>query len=367
MIVKIDKLDHQGRGITRINDKVTFVENALPNELVDIRITKEKKNYNEGEVVKLIEKSKQRKEAICPYYNKCGGCEIMHMEYDAQIEYKKEKVQNILKKYANIEITPEVFISDKDFNYRNKITLHKENNKLGYMKKKTNEIVEIDACPLALESINEYLKTLKEVKTDNLVIRTNEKGKIISTLIDKLLLIKINEYTFQVDIKSFFQVNNNICGKIFKYIEDNLKEYNICLDLYSGVGTLSIVASKKVSLVYSIEINENSHKNAIKNLELNNIKNVKLILGSVEEKIKEIKEKVDVIITDPPRSGMDEITINVIEKLKPKQIIYVSCNPLTLARDLNKLKENYKLEKSAIFDMFPNTSHIECICILNMQ
>lgn len=364
MIVKIENLSHEGRGITKINEKVTFVKNALPNEVVDIRLTKEKKNYNEAEVIKVLEPSKDRVTEVCPYYNECGGCEIMHMNYNSQLKFKKEKVKNILKKYAALEVNPSIIASNKDFNYRNKITLHNKNNCLGYMKQNTNEIIKIDYCPLAMNSINDYIKELKQITEEKLIIRTNENGNIISNIKDNDLIIEINNIKFYVDIKSFFQVNNYICSKIFETLEKTIENTNTCLDLYSGVGTLSIIASKKVKKVYSIEINENSYKNAIKNIKLNDIKNIIPYHGKVEEKIKEIKEKIDLIITDPPRSGMDTVTIDTIKELKPSKIIYISCDPMTLARDIKILKDNYTLENITLFDMFPNTKHVESLCIL---
>lgn len=367
MIVKIEKLDHSGQGITKVNNKITFVKNALPDELVDIIITKEKKNYNEGKLIKVINKSEHRITSICPYYNECGGCELMHMDYSYQIKYKKEKVINIIKKYASLDINPKVFESNDSLYYRNKITLHEKNNKLGYMKQKTNEIIEINECPISMKSINEYLKNLKEPIKNKLIIRTNEKGEIISTLKNQIIIMNINEFKFYIDINSFFQVNNYICSKVFEFIDSHIFNEKTCLDLYSGVGTLSILASKKVSKVYGIEINEYSHKNANLNLELNNIKNVTFLLGPVEEKIKEISSNIDLIITDPPRSGMDKISLDIIKEMKPKKIIYMSCDPMTLARDLNLLKDLYTIEDFAIFDMFPNTKHVECVCVMSKE
>jgi len=365
MIVKIENLDHNGRGITRINNKVTFVNNALQDEIVDIKLTKEKKNYNEAEVISIIERHVDRKTPECKYYHKCGGCDLMHINYKSQIEFKVNKVKNIIKKYAGLEIEPEVYPSNKEFNYRNKITLHEQNGKVGYMKKNSNEILEINECPLVLNCINDYFKNNKKEIKKELIIRANEKENVISSLKNENIIIEINNLKFQVNTNSFFQVNNYICGKLFEFLEKNIEKCNNCLDLYSGVGTLSIVASKKANLVYSIEVNKNSHKNAIKNLKINNIENIKFILGKVENEIKQIKDKIDLIITDPPRSGIDKKTLEIIKKLKPKKIIYISCDPMTLARDLNNLKENYNITNTAIFDMFPNTKHVECICVLN--
>lgn len=365
MIVKIENLDHNGRGITRVNNKITFIKNALSGEIVDIKIIKEKKNYNEGEVVHLIEKSKNRIIPKCPYYNECGGCDLMHMDYSFQLKFKEEKVKNILKKYANLEPQIEIYPSNKEFNYRNKITLHEQNKKVGFMKKSSNEILEIKECKIADEKINEYIKKLNTKVKEELIIRTNEKGDIISSLDNKPLIIKINDLNFYIDINSFFQVNSYICSLIFNFILENITKVNCCLDLYSGVGALSLVASLKANKVYGIEVNEYSYKNALKNLELNKINNVKFTHGKVEEKIKDIKESIDLIITDPPRTGMDMNTIKVIKEYKPKDIIYMSCDPMTLARDLSHLKDIYELRKLAIFDMFPNTKHVECVCVLN--
>ena len=172
---------------------------------------------------------------------------------------------------------------------------------------------------------------------------------------------------FRIDINSFFQVNNYICSKVFDFIENNIDETNVALDLYSGVGTLSILASKNAKKVYSIEVNNSSYNNALENIKLNNISNISLMHGKVENEINKIKEKVDLIITDPPRSGMDSLTIETILKMLPKKIIYMSCEPSTLARDLNLLKENYELKKVKAFDMFPNTYHVETVCILKIK
>jgi len=364
MIVKIENFTHEGRGITKVNDKVTFVENALPGEVVDIKITKEKKNYNEALCTKVIESSPNRMTPSCPYYNECAGCDLMHMNYKQQLEFKKEKVKNIIKKYADIEVNPKIIESYKELGYRNKITIHESNNKVGYKKGKSNEILEIDSCPLGTFEINKYYIENKHNFKDELIIRSNELGEIISSTENSKMIITINDFKFQIDINSFFQVNNYICGKIFETLNKNLDNINTCLDLYSGVGTLSIVASTKAKKVYSIEVNEYSYENAKTNAKLNNITNINFMLGKVEEQIEKINEKVDVIITDPPRAGMDTKTINIIQKLNPKKLIYISCDPMTLARDLKLLNATYSLEDITLFDMFPNTKHVETMCVL---
>ena len=364
MKVKITSLDHFGRGITRDLNKITFVKNALVDEIVDIKITKECKKYNEAIINSIIKPSDKRRNAMCKYYDVCEGCNIMHLEYSEQLKFKKEKVENILKKYANLDVNVTIEPSN-EFNYRNKITLHNKNGKLGYIN--NDDIIEIDDCLIAKESINKYLKQVNNFNDKELVIRCNEKEEVISNVNNGYIIENINEYKFRIDINSFFQVNNYICSKVFDYIKENIDNVNVALDLYSGVSTLGILISSKSNKVYSIEENKYSHLNAIENLKLNNIKNIILLNGKVEDEISKIKEKVDLIITDPPRSGMDKFTIDTILNMKPNKIVYMSCDPMSLARDLKLLNDDYNLEKMKLFDMFANTYHIETVMILEKK
>ena len=362
MIVKIDKMDHQGRGIAKVNGITTFVKDALIGEEVEIELVKEKKKYNEAKVIRIIKESDDRREVPCPYYELCGGCNIMHMNYGAQLEFKKEKVKNILSKYAGIEMEIDI-VSSSEYSYRNKITLHQKDGVLGYKKEKSNDIINIDNCLIAEENINEYLKSVKDYNVEELIIRTNGK-EVISSKDNKPLIMNINNLKFKIDINSFFQVNSYICSKVFDFILESIEEANTALDLYSGVCTLGILASKKARKVYSIEMNKYSYENAKENLKLNNINNVVLMNEKLEEEIKKIDEEVDLIISDLPRSGMDDFTINTILEKEPKQLIYMSCEPMTLARDLNILKKKYDIKKVKAFDMFANTYHVENVCLL---
>ena len=379
MEVTITKLNHEGKGITKIDNKITFIPNILTKEVADIEITKKYKKFNLGKVTKYISTSDNRVVPACPYYEVCGGCNIMHMSYCAQLDFKKDKVKNILEKYAGIVTDLEIVPSDKVLNYRNKVTLHISNNKIGYMNEGTNEVINIEKCLLLDDKLNEEIDNISDKTNDSYVIRTNGSD-VISNEKNGYLIMNINDYKFRIDIKSFFQVNSYICGLLFKELESfnittlvfgslesNLDTTNNVLDLYSGVGTLSIVSSKKAKKVLSIEVNKNSYMNAVANLKLNNIDNVDFMCGKVEDLIDKISVKPDVIITDPPRSGMDKKTINVIKEFLPNKIIYISCEAMTLARDIKLLSEHYTLNKVKCFDMFPNTYHVETFCVLERK
>lgn len=394
----IEKLDNHGRGICYINNKITFIENALPNEEVEIKITKENKKYNEGIVTKYIKKSSKRIEPKCPYFEECGGCNLLNTTYEETKKYKKDKLESIMSKYAKINKNIDIIESQNTLNYRNKITLKVINNKYGYYVSNTHKLVPINNCLLAEQPIKEFIKDINKlnIKNGEVIIRSNyneellivintkdkinpdieylkENHKIVGFIVnneiingDNKFIEIINNKMFQVSYDSFFQINRYICGKLFELINDNIKEGETILDLYCGVGTLGLNANK-AKKIYGIEIIPNAIINAITNAKINKQNNAYYMVGNTSKCINKINDKIDTIIIDPPRSGLDEITRNTIIDMKPNKILYISCDPMTLARDLNILKEYYNINLIKGLDMFPYTYHIETICIMERR
>ena len=400
--VKIIRLNNEGLGVALVDKFVVFVKNALVDELVKIKITEVNDNYAKADVINYIETSSDRVIPSCPFYEKCGGCNLMHMNYESQISFKKDKVKSIFKKISNIDIDIKDIIYDKDYNYRNKVTLKVKNDKIGLYREKTNDIINVDKCLLLDNKINDELIKLElfihKYKNNNIseiMIRViNDKIMLSLDTINKevrdsfinnfdhvesiyinnklvygneFLKETINNLEFNISPKSFFQVNKNIMTKMYNKAIRYIKG-GTTLDLYSGTGTLSMLASKLSKEVIGIEVVKDAVKDANNNIELNNIKNVSFICNKVENKIDELKnKKIDNIIMDPPRSGSDKKSLNSILEIEPKQIIYISCNPVTLARDYNTLKEKYSIKKITLFDMFPNTYHIESLMVLERK
>ena len=400
--VKIIRLNNEGLGVALVDKFVVFVKNALVDEKVKIRITEVNDNYAKGEVINYIETSSDRVIPSCPFYEKCGGCNLMHMNYESQISFKKDKVKSIFKKISNIDIDIKDIIYDKEYNYRNKVTLKVKNDKIGLYREKTNDIINVDKCLLLDNKINDELIKLElfihRYKNNNIseiMIRViNDKIMLSLDTINKevrdsfinnfdhvesiyinnklvygneFLKENINELEFNISPKSFFQVNKNIMTKMYDKAISYIKG-GTTLDLYSGTGTLSMLASKTSDEVIGIEVVKDAVKDANNNIELNNMKNVSFICDKVENKIDELKnKKIDNIIMDPPRSGSDKKSLNSILEIDPKQIIYISCNPVTLARDYNTLKEKYNIKEITLFDMFPNTYHIESLMVLERK
>ena len=399
---KIEKLDHFGRGIIRKDKDIIFVENTLPGDVVDIKITRKKKNILEAEVINYIERSNLYKDSICMYSDTCGGCNIINLIYEEQLKYKKQRVQELINKMLKEDIeVKEIINSDKEYYYRNKITIHGKDNKLGLYKKKSNDLIEIDKCHLVHPNINEILNRINKYKDNNkcqindLVIKTttlNEsmisiygsmdyedfrkefsdiKVIIINNQIitkDKYIKEKLLDKEFYISNHSFFQVNMYNTNLLYKKVIDIIKDkdYKTCLDLYCGTGTITILVSDYIDKVYGIEVVEDAINDANKNKDLNNRNNIEFILGKTEDNIDKFKD-IDLIIVDPPREGLDKKTKDNLLRINPKEIVYVSCEASTLMRDLNDLKKDYNIKEISVCDMFPNTYHVETICLLEKK
>lgn len=395
-MLKIEKLDHYGRGITKLDNKTIFVENALPDEIVEINIIKEKKKYSEANVSKYFQKANNRIEPNCPYYNSCGGCNIMHLSYKDQLKFKQNKIENIIKKYLNEQIKiNNIVASDKIEFYRNKVTFQVR-EKIGFYKEHTYDIINIDNCIISDKLINKSIKYLKNLNLKEInkiicrtgldelmiIIETQNKNLDITPLkeIASSIYLKINNkyihaygnkniyeklenYKFKISPDSFFQVNIDTCSKLYNKVKEYIGSNKNVIDLYCGTGTIGIFISKNNNVI-GIEINEYAIKDAEENKKINKIDNINFICGDSGKKLKQLKFNPNIIIVDPPRSGLNKETINNILKFGSKEIIYISCDPMTFVRDLNILNKYYDIKEITPFDMFPNTYHIENIAYL---
>lgn len=396
--VIIEKMDNFGRGIAYIDDKIVFVYNALVGEEVIIEVIKDYKTYSLAIVSEYLTKSLKRKDSFCKYYGLCGGCSIEHLSYEDTLLYKKDKLENILS-FNNINF-PSIKLIENESpkNYRNKLTLKVVDGKIGFYEENSHNIVEIDYCAIASTSINDVIPKLPKLNIKNgiitirsnynnellLIINTLDKidfnildyqnNKIVGVILndktiygDNFFYERINKCIFKVSYNAFFQINPFITSKLFEILEKNLTNTNSVLDLYSGVGTLGIIASKKASKVYSVEIVKNAVLDNIQNKKLNHANNIEVFLGDTKKVLPKIKDDFDTIIIDPPRKGLDKNSLQIILNSKADKVIYISCNPMTLVRDLKELVNVYDIERIYLLDMFSYTYHVECVCILKLR
>ena len=381
--VIIESVDDIGNGVTRINNIVVFVPYTLNNEKVKIKIVSISKRFAVGKVIEFITKSDKRCEVKCNCYNECGGCNFLHINFNDELSIKKNYINKLFNTNINTVLT------NNEYNYRNKATFHIKDGKIGYYSEKTNNIIEINNCLLLDNRINDIYNYLKEHELSTIsevIIRVTTKDIMIVFkgekydindiinhfnitsiyLNDKLIygesyiIEEIDNIKYSIYPNSFFQVNKNN----MKIMYDKAREYagygNNLLDLYCGTGTIGIYLKDNFKHIDGIEINKNSIKNANINKKLNNINNIKFISGDASIAK---NNNYDVIIVDPPRSGLSKKVINFLNKSNAKRIVYISCNPKTLKRDIDLLN-NYKIIKLEIINMFNKTKHIECITLL---
>ena len=389
--MQIDDLGMNGEGIAHENKRAVFVPFYLPREVVE-----------NGE---LLKKSEFRITPVCSYFKTCGGCHLQHLKYEETLKFKEDKIKNIFKKFKiKVKVLP-CEPSPKIYNYRNKLTLKCDGEKLGLYKINTHEVVDIAECKISSNEINRAIKIIREINLNNVreIILQNYLNNILITfkiidknynniipLKDKLKEFKSygifveykNNTIFQMGEKyilkeefnikypftnnSFYQINDEVKNIIYSDILANISTSDKVLDAYSGSGLLSACMARKAKLVTGVEIVPSATQNANKLKELNGLKNLQNINGDF---VKELIYKINfnVCVLDPPRAGVNREAIELIMKKRPQKVIYLSCNPATLARDLCLFCERYNISSLKPYDMFPNTHHVETLAVLELK
>ena len=398
MKIKIEKMDYEGRGISHIDGKVTFIKGALPNEVVTAKLVKEEKRFSIYEVEKIIEESSLRIPSFCPYYKECGGCIYSSVSYENSLKLKKESLEELFQKkdffLKEISITP----SSSPLEYRNKICLKVQNGFYGYYKEESHEFIKITTCKLAHPKITSFLQDFSLLNMQNgeieIRINTNDellvnittsktvqiekeitnKHKIAGIIINNrcvygtpYFFMRINHLLYKVDYSSFFQTNFDIASKISNDIENFFDEEDIVYDFYCGVGYFSLQLAKKVKQVLGIEENPKAILNATYNASLNERTNTSFHVGKVEEIIQKIPLSANKVVVDPPRSGLHKTVRKLFLENNFETIVYISCNPKTLLRDCEELQAKYEIIFLKAYDMFPFTKHLESVILLQRK
>lgn len=422
----------EGLGVVKIDGFPLFVKGILQNETAEMVVTLVKKTYGYAKVLSIKEPSKQRCELKCPVAKQCGGCQLQHMTYTEQLHFKKQKVQDVIDRIAKLDMKVEdVLGMENPWYYRNKcqIPVGVDQNKVvtGFYRIHSNTIIDTNACAIQSETINEVLSHMKELlqtygnasvfrhllikhafttgevmlvwivreypfssmkemakdivqrlpyiksvivnvntRTDNVILGEKE----YTLYGDSYITDAIHNLKFHISSKSFYQVNpvqtNVLYGKALELAQLSGKE--TVIDLYCGVGTISMFLAQKAKKVIGIEIVPQAIQDAKENAKMNNIDNIEFICSdaaSYANKLSEENMRPDVIVVDPPRKGLDQITLNSIIKMQPERIVYVSCDPATMARDLGIIKEsNYEIKLVQPVDMFSQTNGVECVTLI---
>lgn len=451
--VIIEDMGTQGEGIGKYNGYPLFIKDVIIGEKVSVLVLKTKKNYGYAKLLKILEPSPDRINFACSVASKCGGCQLQHLKYEKQLEYKQNKVRNCLERIGGIRDVKmeDIMGMETPYYYRNKAQFPVGRGKdgevlIGFYAERTHSIINTMNCYIQAKINERILQLVREFLVEEeisiyderkhsgriryimtrigfytgevmvcLVINGNSLPKK-EKLIQKLLKIGkeqefyqitsiclnvnkqktnvilgeeiislfgepyitdfIGKIRYQISPLSFYQVNPIQTKKLYEKVLEfaNLNGTEIVWDLYCGIGTISLFLAQKAKVVYGVEIVPQAIEDAKQNAKRNNITNAEFFVGAAEDIMpkKYIESqgemKADVIVIDPPRKGCDESLLQTITKMTPEKVIYVSCDPATLARDLKYLIEaGYEVKKVQVVDQFSGTYHVESVVLMSRK
>jgi 23S rRNA (uracil1939-C5)-methyltransferase len=367
--IKIFDTSYEGYGVGKLPDgKVIFIPETVTGDIVKAKIHINKKHHSYGRLISVLNKSPYRTTPECPYSEKCGGCQFMHIAYDHQIKIKANILKNALKNIQEVKINK--IYTSKPFKYRLRTKLKIQNGMKGYFQKFTNKFINIKKCLILKDSLNsmsdEFALTINNKNIIDLYLIENQRNEfcMYSDLMragKEYILIDTAFGLVPATANGFFQSNLFLLNDFQKSIIEYLNNNDNVLELFCGTGLFTLAIANKSNIITAVDYDKNSISLAKKYH-----KNIDFLACDVENFIKN-KINFNVLVVDPPRNGLSkQIKKFILEKL-PKKIIYISCNPMTLARDIKELKKEYKILDIKLFDMFPQTYHIESIVYLGKK
>lgn len=428
-------LTREGEGIVKIDRQVFFIPGVTIGDKIEFKLQGKRGNISYGELLHLKESSPQKRDPSCPHFGKCGGCQLLNLNYSAQLKFKENLLKNSLQRVGGLKDISinSIIASPDEFNYRNRIQIPCgiQDNKFGcgYYQGNSHKIVDQTQCQLHPVEFSTIINKLKlffnnepagQKAIRHIVIRKSEHekkillGLVVKTkkidFIDRLLKVieninqelpdikinslvlnhnpedtseifgrnnktfwgpgtlteKIGEDFFKISLNTFQQVNNQQAERAYQktctLLSENTKKI---IDLYCGIGTITLAAAKYCGQILGIENNPMAIENAKSNAEFNKVHNCQFMKGSVDNIDLDILKQAEVIITDPPRRGLEPRLLKNLLEVLPQKIIYLSCDPATLARDLKHLTaEHYQIKEIQPYDFFPQTTHVETLVLL---
>ncbi|HHF2938053.1 TPA: 23S rRNA (uracil(1939)-C(5))-methyltransferase RlmD [Vibrio diabolicus] len=416
--VQVERLDHYGAGIAYLKKKPLFIDGALPGEEVVTQLVEEKSKFARGKLIKILKPSSTRVEPFCPHYHECGGCDLQHLDYNQQLTHKQQTLRQLMRKFSGNDIELDAPLLGDSLAYRRRarvsLFVDKKTRQLhfGFRKKQSKQIAQVTDCPVLAPELNvllpeiysalkafkkpeqlghvelvlgdngpcitlRHLSALTASETQSLMELAKRRNASLYLMpaTDQLNLVEGDMPFYQeVGVKipfapnNFIQVNQAVNQQMVKQAVEWLdpQKSDRVLDLFCGVGNFSLPIAKLAKHVVGVEGVAEMVEKATNNASLNQINNAQFYHANLEQDFEGqvwAAERFDKVLLDPARAGASGI-IDQVSELGAQRVVYVSCNPATLARDSQSLMEQgYKLTKLGMLDMFPHTSHLESMAL----
>ncbi len=374
---------------------VVLVRGALPGERVEVEVVRKKRDYAIAKVVLVHDPSPHRLAAPCPVYGECGGCQIQHAEYSFQLVMKREILRDVLRRGGKLSIDPGAARGSMPFGYRHRGQFKASLGKVGFYRENSRDLVSVDRCPLMIESVNaafdscrivsdvpavreihvasdgrESIVAFPGLRRDERIVSLLEGKGIAGLVFDDAvhgaveIELNLSGMRYVVSGRTFFQANWEMNLRLVERVRELVRESGgeRMLDLYAGAGNFALPLSPLVREVVAVEGNPAAVRDLRANIEQNGIGNCRVAALPVERY--RPNGRFDVVLLDPPRTGLTNKALDLILDLSPRLLLYVSCDPPTLARDLRKLSARFAVRSVEPFDFFPNTHHVETLSVL---
>jgi 23S rRNA (uracil1939-C5)-methyltransferase len=368
----IEKLVYGGEGLSRLDGKVVLTPFVLPGEVVRVEIERAKNDLWRGRLLEVLQPSPARVSPGCPYFQRCGGCQYQHIDYPVQLEQKRAILREALQRVGKIEFAGDIgVISGEPWQYRNRVQLHIEGGAVGYFEQGSRKLCAIDHCPIASPKLNESIgkieprqaSTALELFTNETEVQVNVIDRVPRPELTALASLGVTtpiEYAgLQVSRNSFFQVNRFLIDQLVECAIGNAKG-EWAVDLYAGVGLFTVKLAERFSKVAAVESSSSGFRDLTHNFKQAAV-NV-----NVEDYLTALTETPDFFLADPPRAGLGKLVVKELLRIRAPRLTIVSCDPATLARDLQGLlASGYRIDNITLVDLFPQTFHLEAVVELS--
>ena len=387
--VEIDKLVAGGDGLGRYDGIPIFVPRAAPGDRLKVALVQRRPSYGRARIVEVLRPGTDRRPAPCPYFERCGGCDLQHLEEPAQVRLKAEAALETLRRLGGLDKPPRLEIEVGEmWGYRQRAQLQVDPRLgVGYFARGSRDLVAVDRCPILVPELEALLTELPAALglptaataavegahrvPRRLDIASGDGGSVtVSPVAERLphgpIEVTVGEFVYSVDARAFFQGHRQLLARLVERVVGDDRG-SVAWDLYAGVGLFSLPLARRYEAVVAVEGDSIAARFARNNLRRARMTNVELVQSSVEGAAEDLPRELDRLVVDPPRTGLSPAVVERVLERHPRLVTYVSCHPAALARDLKRLTAVYELTELVCLDLFPQTGHLELVCRLELR